>query len=65
MKTFIQWCEENKLELDENTKRTGLTANYPELYVRGQYPKGYWPAHKATAFLDLQQKAKTPSNDVP
>ena len=71
MKKFLKWCEdicsklpvvkdapEGEKSTEENTKRTGLTANYPDAYARGQYPKGYWPAIKATAFLDLEQKAK-------
>jgi hypothetical protein len=70
MKNFLQWAEENNIDLSivtdtaepedatqENTKRTGLTDNYPPAYSRGQYPKEYFPAVKATAALDLQQKA--------
>lgn len=59
MKTFINWCEEKKLELpaiDENRVRTGITANYPDAYVRAQYPELNFPPHKATAPLDLKQK---------
>jgi hypothetical protein len=69
MKTFLKWCEEISSTLvtdtpegeeptGENTKRTGLTYNYPDAYMRGQYPKEYFPAIKATAILDLQQKPK-------
>jgi hypothetical protein len=60
MKTFIKWCEESKRdlpEIDENQIRTGLTANYPDAYVRSQYPNKYFNPHKATTDLDLQQKA--------
>lgn len=69
MKNFLQWAEENQLDLSivtdtepakkttkENTKRTGMTANYPDVYSRGQYPKGYMTPIKATAALDLDQK---------
>ena len=69
MKNFMQWAEEQKLDVSivtdtepakkatkENTKRTGMTANYPDAYMRGQYPDGYMPPIKATAALDLQQK---------
>ena len=58
IKTFLQWAEENKLTdvIDENNKRTTMTANYPELAGRGQYPKASLVTHKATAFLDLEQK---------
>lgn len=43
----------------ENRIRTGMTANYPDAYSRAQYPDGYNPPVKATAFLDLKQKANT------
>jgi hypothetical protein len=59
MKTFIKWCEEEKLNLppvDENRVRTGITANYPDAYVRAQYPHKWFNPHKATTDLDLQQK---------
>ena len=70
MKTFFQWAEDNGHDLPvitdtqpkkktrrENRIRTGLTHNYPDAYARAQYPDGYFPAYKATAFLDLKQKA--------
>ena len=59
MKTFIKWCEESKRdlpEIDENRMRTGLTQNYPDAYVRSQYPHKAFNPVKATADLDLQQK---------
>ena len=71
MKKFLQWAEELKLDLpvftdapkaqkttDENGKRTGLTANYPDAYVRHQYPHKYFNPIKATADLDLEQQPK-------
>lgn len=65
MKSFIDWAKENNKEIpsleaptEENTKRTGLTANYPDSYVRGQYPHKYFNPIKATADLDLEQKPK-------
>jgi hypothetical protein len=73
MKTFKQWAEENKLDLSvvtdteekkpatsENRIRTGLSHNYPDAYVRGQYPHKYFNPVKATTDLDLAQKPKTP-----
>lgn len=71
MKTFLQWAEEkgfdvapvvtdtgnSKKATGENRIRTGITANYPDAYVRAQYPDTYYPPHKATAPLDLKQKA--------
>ena len=58
MKTFFQWCEERKLEIPTVTettpkedaetsegsgKRAAVRSHaYPELYGRGQYPKGYF-----------------------
>jgi hypothetical protein len=67
IKSFRQWAEDNKLDLNltENGKRTGLTANYPPGYVRDQYPHKYFNPIKATADLDLEQKPKTPSDKAP
>lgn len=58
MKTFMQWCEERKFQLpvftdtkegEEATsesgsgKRAAIRSHaYPDLYGRGQYPKGYF-----------------------
>lgn len=71
MKTFLQWAEDNGYDVRivtdtekptgkkkrENRVRTGITHNYPDAYVRGQYPEGQFPPYKGTAFLDLKQKA--------
>ena len=60
METFVKWCEGKKLELppiDENRMRTGVSQNYPPAYVRGQYSELQFPPTKATAVLDLKQKA--------
>ena len=67
MKSFFDWIKEEKLELpaiidasegektvEEKTKRTGLSANYPPAYVSGQYPHKYFNPSKATADLDIQ-----------
>lgn len=54
---FIKWCESNKLSLptvDENTKRAGLSQEYPSGYVRSQYPDAYFAPVVATAYLDLK-----------
>ncbi len=71
MKTFTQWAEDNKLTLpvvndtegttktiEEKTKRTGLSGNYPPAYVAGQYPHKYFNPIKATADLDIANGAK-------
>lgn len=75
MKSFLDWLKEEKLELpgeqtveapasektvEEKTKRTGLSANYPPAYVADQYPHKYFNPGKATADLDIQniEKAK-------
>jgi len=73
MKTFMQWAEEKKLDLPvvrdteqsgkesttkENQTRTGQTHNYPDGYLRSQYPAGYFAPTKATAFLDAEQKPR-------
>ena len=64
MKTFIQWCEEKQLPVDvpqgqdttdEHRVRTGLSQNYPDAYVRGQYPHKYFNPTKGTADLDIEQ----------
>jgi len=60
MKTFMQWSEENKIELpveaqgenadaSENTHRAGASKNYPDAYVRGQYPHKYFNPTTSTA----------------
>lgn len=40
--------------IEEKTKRTGLSANYPDAYVAAQYPHKYFNPTKATADLDIQ-----------
>lgn len=40
--------------VEEKTKRTGLSANYPAAYVSGQYPHKYFNPIKATTDLDIQ-----------
>jgi hypothetical protein len=71
MKSFLDWIEEEKLDLpvltnaaegedtvEEKTKRTGLSANYPRAYVKDQYPHHYFNPSKATADLDIQNIEK-------
>lgn len=71
MKSFLDWTKEEKLELptftdaaapektvEEKTRRTGLSANYPPAYVRDQYPHKYFNPSKATADLDIQNIEK-------
>ena len=71
MKSFLDWIKEEKLELpvvtaaaegektvEEKTKRTGLSANYPPAYVSGQYPHKYFNPIKATTDLDIQNIEK-------
>jgi hypothetical protein len=71
MKTFLNWIAEEKLDLpmvadapeaektvEEKTKRTGLSANYPPAYVSGQYPHKYFNPIKATTDLDIQNIEK-------
>lgn len=71
MKSFIDWTKEEKLDLptftdaapsektvEEKTKRTGLSANYPDAYVAAQYPHKYFNPTKATADLDLSTRSK-------
>jgi hypothetical protein len=67
MKSFLDWVKDESLDLsvvtsadkgkktiEEKTKRTGLSANYPAAYVSGQYPHKYFNPIKATADLDIQ-----------
>jgi hypothetical protein len=67
MKSFLDWTREEKLALptftdaaqpkktvEEKTKRTGLSANYPDAYVASQYPHKYFNPTKATTDLDIQ-----------
>lgn len=67
MKSFLDWVKDEKLELsvvtsaadgektvEEKTKRTGLSANYPKAYVSGQYPHKYFNPTKATTDLDFE-----------
>jgi len=69
MKSFLDWIKEENLELpsitdapkaektvDEKTKRTGLSTNYPDAYVASQYPHKYFNPIKATADLDLSTR---------
>jgi len=68
MKTFFQWAEANSLPLvevpdkedsiEENGQRTGYSHNYPDAYVRSQYPHKYFNPIKATADLDAESKPK-------
>lgn len=72
MNSFFQWAELNKVELpvyrdeeegeksslQEKTKRTGLSKNYPPAYVSAQYPDLYWMPIKATAALDLKNMGR-------
>ena len=69
MKTFFQWAEANELPLmqevpdkedaiKENGQRTGYSHNYPDAYVRSQYPHKYFNPIKATADLDAVAKPK-------
>jgi hypothetical protein len=44
--------------VEEKTKRTGLSANYPDAYVSSQYPHKYFNPTKATTDLDIQNMKK-------
>lgn len=69
MKTFLDWLKENKADLlvdkeaekatSEDTTRTGVSQNYPDAYVRAQYPHKYFNAGLATADLALEAKPKS------
>ncbi len=62
MKTFVQWAEENKLELpalSECGRRTGIKPGYPEGYARSQLPELGFMSKSATAALDFENSKKT------
>lgn len=63
MKNFYDWCSDKKLTLptSENTHRAGLSQEYPDGYVRNQYPDAYFAPTVATSYLDLQNAKKTKS----
>lgn len=67
--TFLKWCEEKNLDLpvftdspepedatEENTKRAGISANYPDAYIRAQYPHKYFNPITSTADGKLAKK---------
>lgn len=70
MQSFFQWVEDNGLDLpvvdvekgkkvtNEDGVRTGYSQNYPDAYIRSQYPDAYFPPAKSTAFLDKVAQAK-------
>lgn len=57
---FINWCRSEKLPLppmaSENTKRAGVSQEYPPGYVQSQYPDAYFAPYNATAYLDLKNQ---------
>lgn len=61
MKTFIEYCAENKKELPVYTEkqlRTGIAHwAYPDGYVRGEYPSLYWTPIMADAIQKMGPKA--------
>lgn len=60
MKSFINWAEENKLELPtimEKTARAGIAHwAYPDGYVRSQYPANYFMPIAADALQKMGPK---------
>ena len=66
MKTFKQWAEEyaktmtdapaGEPSTEENTKRSGISKNYPDAYVRSQYPDNYYMPITSTAKGKLDGK---------
>jgi hypothetical protein len=58
---FLNWCGGKNLPLptNENTKRAGVSQEYPDGYVRSQYPAdAYFAPYSATAYLDLKNAKK-------
>lgn len=60
MKSFINWAEENKLNLPplmEKTARAGIAHwAYPDGYVRSHYPGGYFMPVAADAIQKMGAK---------
>lgn len=71
MKTFLDWAKEQNLELpiitdseegqeasseSSSAKRAGISANYPDAYVRAQYPHKYFNPITSTADGKLAKK---------
>ena len=72
VKTFYQWAEANKRDLNflvERGLRTGIHYPMPTGYVKHAYPEKYFNASIGIADLDLknfgQYKDKAPSNEAP
>jgi len=77
MKTFEQWLEDNKYELpvfvdaeegkdatSEDRVRAGISQNYPDAYVRAQYPHKYYNPHAADADFKLSAKPRKGGTDT-
>lgn len=65
---FINWCSAEKLPLPtttENTKRAGLSQEYPPGYVQSQYPDAYFAPYVATAYLDLKNQKSNNRKPAP
>lgn len=64
MKTFLQWADSRKIEIPEvnmkaeNTKRSGIRGNYPDGYVRSQYPDLYFTPIAADAPVQLKMAGR-------
>ena len=54
---FKQW-------FTENAQRTGVRPQYPEGYVRSQYPPQYFPPLSAEAIFDLIASGKIPETAI-
>jgi len=57
-KTALLGSAEVEATTDEQRARTGYSANYPDAYVRAQYPHKWFVPRKATADLDKSQMKK-------
>jgi hypothetical protein len=58
---FLTWCNAKNLSLpttSENTHRSGQRPQYPEGYLRSQYPDAALAPSSATSFLDLKNSKK-------
>lgn len=72
MKNFSQWAKETHDEdveslagvETENTKRSGISANYPDGYVRSQYPHKYFNPIAADADYKLEAKPRKGGSDT-
>lgn len=76
MKSFVQWLEEKNYTLpvvdvdqgedatSEDIKRSGISQNYPDAYIRAQYPHKYFNPQASDADYKLSAKPRKGGTDT-